>query len=143
MPKSVLVVDDSQVVRKVMSQFFQSLEDWEVGGEAADGVQAIQKGTELKPDLILLDVSMPKLNGLEAASVLRKALPGVHIILFTMFDDAVGPRLASASGVDLVVPKAAGLTALVKSVQHLMGTTGLIKANAKANRQEPSAAEQS
>jgi DNA-binding NarL/FixJ family response regulator len=125
-----------------MHQYFERLADWEVGGEATDGAEAIQKAMELKPDLILLDVSMPKLNGIEAASVLRKTMPHVHIILFTMFDDVVGSRLTTASGVDLVVPKAEGLTGLVKSVQHLMGTTGLIKANLKAGFQEPGATEQ-
>ena len=137
MSKSVLIVDDSAVVRKVMHQFFERLADWEVGGEAADGAEAIQKAMELRPELILLDVSMPRLNGIETASILKKMMPDSHIIVFTMFDDALGSRLTSAVGVDLIVPKAAGLTGLMKAVQHLMGTTGLIKANLKADYQEP------
>jgi CheY-like chemotaxis protein len=72
--------------------------------------------------LILLDFSMPKMNGLEAASVLKKMLPNVHIIAFTMFADALGSKLSSA--VDLVVPKAEGLTVLAKAVQSLLGTAG-------------------
>jgi len=142
MLKSVLIVDDSAIVRKVMRQFFERLADWEVGGEAVDGAEAIQKAMELKPELILLDVSMPRLNGIEAASVLKKMMPYSHIIVFTLFDDALGSRLTSAVGVDLIVSKAEGLTGLVKAVQHLMGTTGLIKANLKADYQEPGATEQ-
>ena len=122
MSKSVLIVDDSQVVREVMRDFFETQADWKVGGEAGDGVEAIQKARELKPDLILLDFSMPKMNGLEAASVLKKMLPNVHIIAFTMFADALGSKLSSA--VDLVVPKAEGLTVLAKAVQSLLGTAG-------------------
>ena len=121
MPKSVLIVDDNQLVREVVRFFFGTLADWQVGGEAADGVEAIQKAGELKPDLILLDFSMPKMNGLEAASVLKKMLPNVHIIAFTMFADALGSKLSSA--VDLVVPKAEGLTVLARAVQSLVGST--------------------
>jgi DNA-binding NarL/FixJ family response regulator len=103
-------------------------------------VEAIQKAIELKPDLILLDFSMPNMKGVEAASVLKGMFPDVHITLFTMFDDALGSRLSSAVGVDLVVPKAEGLTSLVNSVRHLMGTSGLIKSPHKADQREPNAA---
>jgi DNA-binding NarL/FixJ family response regulator len=127
MSNSVLIIDDNQSVRKVMRSFFERLTDWTVKGEASDGVEAIQEAIELKPDLILLDFSMPNMNGVEVASVLKKMIPDVHIIMFTMFDDALGSRISSAVGVDLVVPKADGLTSLVKSGEHFMGTTGLIK----------------
>jgi DNA-binding NarL/FixJ family response regulator len=123
MPKSVLIVDDNQLVREVVRVFFGTLADWQVGGEAAGGAEAIQKARELKPDLVLLDLSMPYMNGLEAASVLKKMLPDVHIIAFTMFADAFGSRLSSAVGVDLVVPKSEGLTVLAKALQSLMGST--------------------
>ena len=139
MSKSVLIVDDSQSVRKVMRGFFETLTDWTVKGEAGDGAEAIQKAIELKPNLILLDFSMPNMNGVEAASVLKKMMPDVHIIVFTMFDDALGSRLSSAVGVDLVVPKAEGLTSLVKTVQHFMGTAGLIKSTGKTDGREQSA----
>jgi len=69
--------------------------------------------------------------GVEAGSVLKKMILDVHIIVFTMFDDALGSRLSSAVGVDLVVPKAEGLTSLLKTVQHFMGTAGLIKSTAR------------
>jgi DNA-binding NarL/FixJ family response regulator len=82
---------------------------------------------------------MPNMNGVEAASVLKKMIPDVHIIVFTMFDDALGSRLSSAVGVDLVVPKAEGLTSLLKTVQHFMGTAGLIKSTGKTDGREQSA----
>jgi DNA-binding NarL/FixJ family response regulator len=139
---SVLIVDDNQRIRKVMRRYFETLPDWKVGGEAGDGAEAVQKATELKPDLILLDFSMPNMNGVEAASVVKKILPDVHIVVFTMFDDALGSRLVSAVGVDLIVPKSEGLTGLVKAVQHVMGTNGMIRDQAKADREGPTAAEQ-
>lgn len=131
MPKSVLIVDDSRSVRRILRDFFEALIGWEVAGEAEDGTNAVQKATELRPDLIVLDVSMPRLNGIEAASVLKKTIPHVHIIVFTMFDDALGSRLSTAVGVDLVVPKSEGLTGLVKSLQRLLGTSGLLNPSSK------------
>jgi DNA-binding NarL/FixJ family response regulator len=108
MSSSVLIVDDNRMVRKVVRHFLETLPDWNVGGEAEEGAEAIQKETELKPDLILLDFSMPNMNGVEAVSVLKKMLPEVHIIVFTIFDDALGSSLISAVGVDLIVPKTEG-----------------------------------
>jgi DNA-binding NarL/FixJ family response regulator len=137
MASSVLIVDDNQMVRKVVRHFFESLPDWKIGGEAGEGAEAVRKAAEVKPDLILLDFSMPNMNGVEAASVLKKMLPEVHIIVFTIYDDALGSSLVSAVGVDLVVPKAEGLTGLVKAVQRLMGTGGMIKDQAQPDRQEP------
>ena len=131
--KSVLIVDDSASVRKVMRQFFEELADWIVS-EAAGGTEAIQRAMELKPDLILLDFCMPRLNGIEAASVLKRMLPDSYIILLTVFDDALSSRLSSAVGVDLIVPKAEGLTGLLKAVQHFKGTTGPINANLKSDQ---------
>ncbi len=130
MPKSVLLVDDSQLVRKVMRDFFEALTDCQIGAEAGDGAEAIQKAFDVKHDLILLDFSMPNMNGVEAASVLKKMLPNVYIVVFTMFDAALGSRLSSAAGVDLVVSKTEGLTALVNAVQHFVRATGLIKGSA-------------
>jgi len=131
MQNSVLIVDDSAAVRKVMRDFFETLTDWRIQGEAENGAQGIQKAMELKPDLVLLDFSMREMNGIETASVLRKMLPNIRIILFTMFDDALGSRLSSAVGVDLVVPKAEGLHGLVKAVNGLMGTAGGMDGHAK------------
>jgi len=130
---SVLIVDDNLMVRKVMRHFFETLPDWRVGGEAEEGAEAVQKAAEIKPDLILLDFSMPNMNGVEAASVLKKMLPDVHIIVFTIFDDALGSSLVSAVGVDLVVPKAEGLNGLVKAIQSLMGTDGMSKGQVDAD----------
>lgn len=113
-------MDDSHIVRKVVSQFFERFTDWQIGGEAADGTGAIQRAMEVRPDLILLDFYMPNMNGIEVASVLKKMMPEVRIIVFTMFDGVPGPRLSSAAGVDLVVPKADGLHGLVKAVQQIL-----------------------
>jgi two-component system response regulator NreC len=120
MPISVLIVDDSKLLREVMRDYLKALTDWKIGGEAADGPEAIEKAMELKPDLILLDFSMPKMNGIEAASVLKKMMPAVHIVVFTMFNESLGLGLSQAFGVDMVVSKSEGMANLVKSVQRLL-----------------------
>jgi DNA-binding NarL/FixJ family response regulator len=142
MPLSILLADDNKVIRTAMLDFFGTLTDWKIAGEAKDGTEAIQKSIELTPDLVILDFSMPGMNGVETASVIKKLLPNVHIIVFTMFDEALGSRLRSAVGVDLVIPKTEGLTVLVKAVHNLMGTVGLLEGKADAARQAASSTEQ-
>jgi DNA-binding NarL/FixJ family response regulator len=137
MPKSVLIVDDSEIVRKIMRHFLETKTDWEIAGEAHDGADAITKAAELKPDLILLDFSMPTMNGVEAASVLKKTIPEACIVMFTMFSDSLGAVLSTSVGVDLIVPKAEGLTNLVQSVRRLLETTDQSKANIELDRPEP------
>lgn len=88
--------------------------------EGTDGFEAIEKAQNLKPDLILLDLAMPRLNGAIAASVLKATIPGVRIILFTMYEDAVN-MLSPALAVDLVLTKPNGLHNLVQSIQELLG----------------------
>lgn len=118
MSKSILIADDNESVRRVVRRWLES-RGLTVCGEAADGLEAIEKVSELKPDLILLDLAMPKLNGVAAASVIRKLMPKLPIILFTMYEDAVD-SLASAVGVDMVLSKPDGINNLVDRVEHLL-----------------------
>ena len=118
------------------------MSDWQITGEAADGAEGIQKAIDLKPDLILLDVSMPHMNGVETASVIKKLLPDVYIIVFTLFDGTLGPRLSSAVGVDLVVPKAEGLTGLVNAIRQLIGTPGIAREQSQPDDLKPGITDQ-
>lgn len=101
--------------------FLQDRKDIHVCGEAATGFEAIEKAKILRPDLVLLDLAMPQMNGAEAASVLKKALPNVPIIVFTMFSENIGRSLTSALGVDMVLSKPDGMRALVKAIDDLLG----------------------
>jgi DNA-binding NarL/FixJ family response regulator len=76
---------------------------FEVCGEAADGVEGIEQAKKLKPDLIVLDLAMPRMNGAEAASVLSTTMPDVPIVLLTLYQNALGPSLASALGVKAIL----------------------------------------
>jgi DNA-binding NarL/FixJ family response regulator len=116
-----------------MRGFFETLSQWKIVGEAGDGVEAIRIAEQLRPDVILLDFSMPKLNGIEAASVLKKMLPRANIVVFTVFDDALSSRICLSVGVDLVVSKAEGLGGLVNAVQQIMGIDSRISGRATAD----------
>lgn len=118
-PKSILIADDSVTMRTLVRTFLES-HNLNVCGEAVDGVDAIEKAKRLAPDLVLLDFAMPRLSGIEAASVLKKLMPNLRIILFTMFDDVVAESLISAVGVDVVLSKPNGLHTLIQSIESLL-----------------------
>jgi DNA-binding NarL/FixJ family response regulator len=117
--KNVLVVDDSPAVRGAIRFVLEKQHGLAICSEAEDGVHGVTTAEVLKPDLILVDLAMPKLNGAAAASILKRILPGVPIILFTMYEEAVD-ALAPAIGVDMVLGKASGFNSLVRRVQELL-----------------------
>jgi len=115
----VLIADDNQDVRKTLRSFLDAMSGVEVCGESRSGYETIEAALSLKPDLIVLDVVMPKLNGIETASILKKVLPATKIVLFTMYDDYV-QGLASTAGVDLVVSKPDGIAPLIGAVKTVL-----------------------
>jgi DNA-binding NarL/FixJ family response regulator len=105
-PKTILVADDEPVIRKTLCEMFEVEEDYDICAEAVNGEEAIALAKEHRPDLVILDLSMPVMNGYDAAREIKRILPGTRIILFTLYADAVKGRvLGSGSPVDLVVSK--------------------------------------
>jgi DNA-binding NarL/FixJ family response regulator len=82
--KRILLADDSTLVRRTLRRLFED-SGWNVCGEASNGREAIAKAQELRPDIVVLDLSMPLLNGLTAAHILKETLPETYLILFTAF----------------------------------------------------------
>jgi two-component system chemotaxis response regulator CheY len=119
MPSGLLIVDDNANIRYLIRVFVES-NGYQVCGEAVDGCEAIEKAKELQPDLILLDLLMPRMNGVEAASVLKRIMPRVPIILFSMQVDSVGRTLAAAIGVDLLLSKSDGISKLNEHLKTLL-----------------------
>jgi DNA-binding NarL/FixJ family response regulator len=119
--KSILIVDDNDTVRGALRIFLER-RGFAVCGEASDGVDAIEKAGELKPDLIVLDVAMPRMNGIDAVPILKSRLPKTSIILFTMFNDSVGQSQMEALGVNAVIGKPDGLSKLLRCVHSLLGS---------------------
>ena len=116
----VLVVDDSEPFRRVVCSILQNKLELRTILEASDGVEAIEQAKKLKPDLIVLDVAMPRMNGVEAASILSKTMPTVPIVLLTLYQNMLGSALASAVGVKAVLDKTEGLDKLVACVRSLL-----------------------
>lgn len=116
LPKRVLIVDDHAAVRRAIVQMLASQPEFEVCGEAENGRIGIDKAQRLHPDLIILDLSMPVMNGLEAARVLRSVLPAVPILMYTSFATSNLADEALAAGVSRVATKSNPL-ALIKDMQ--------------------------
>lgn len=126
MPKQLLIADDSYLVRETIKNVLAGRTDIAVCGEASNGLETVEKAKALKPDLILLDLAMPEMNGAETASVLKMAVPEVRIILFTMYSDNVGSYLTSAVGIDAVLSKPDGMTALLNAVEAALAPTSTL-----------------
>jgi DNA-binding NarL/FixJ family response regulator len=82
----ILLADDHNVVRKGLRGTLQEYDDWNVCGEASNGRDAVRLALELKPDLVVLDLTMPELNGIEATRQIKKSLPQTEILIFTMHE---------------------------------------------------------
>jgi DNA-binding NarL/FixJ family response regulator len=118
--KRVLLVDDNAIVRSLVRHLFEQNLDFEIAGEAENGRDALQKAEKLKPDLIILDLIMPVMTGLDAAPLLRQLLPNTLIILFTQQAGDEVETLARAAGIDSVVYKSQAASELVSKAQALL-----------------------
>jgi DNA-binding NarL/FixJ family response regulator len=79
----ILIADDNPQILRSVRRALEAHGDWEVCGEASDGFEAVSRTAELNPDLVILDMSMPRLNGLEAARIIHAAVPNLPLLLFT------------------------------------------------------------
>jgi two-component system, chemotaxis family, chemotaxis protein CheY len=119
--KTVLVVDDNAAIRKMLASAFLS-DGFKTCGEAENGKEAVELAKQIKPDVITLDLSMPVMNGITAASELRRVFPATPIILFTLYGDSVSKAAASEAGVSLVLQKTVPLSVLIDHAHELMGS---------------------
>src|SRR5215467_12499046 len=77
----ILVADDHEVFRRGLRSLLESRADWEICGEASNGLEALEKALQLKPDVVVLDINMPGLNGLETTRLIRQQLPAAEIVV--------------------------------------------------------------
>jgi CheY-like chemotaxis protein len=120
MSKSILIVDDNEICRRVTRLFLETQIGLQVCGEAVDGLDGVQKVKTLKPDLILLDLVMPRMNGIEAASIIKRDVPQTRIVLFTTCDNFVRGSLTSYAGIDAVLSKPEGGWKMIECVHSLL-----------------------
>jgi DNA-binding NarL/FixJ family response regulator len=122
MPKRILIVEDEIAVRRAIRVFLE-LHHFEICGEAVNGAEALEKAAALRPDLITLDLSMPLMNGIEAASQLKNKVPNIPVVIYTMLEDVLGKSLANTLGVKGIVSKADGLTKLLANIEAILEDT--------------------
>ena len=113
------MADDSVMIRKSLHHLFANHTKLEICDEAENGLEAVEKAKRLRPDLIILDLSMPIMNGLDAAKAICAILPRVPIILFTLHAKAVSPADAKDACIARVVPKEDAIT-LVQHAEDLL-----------------------
>jgi DNA-binding NarL/FixJ family response regulator len=113
MSHTILIADDSIFIRKALCTIFEREEDFEVCGEAENGKEAIARAKKLHPDLILLDLSMPVMNGLDAARVLKRVMPKVPVILFSEYSGTSTEKEARSAGAWALVSKFAHISILL------------------------------
>jgi len=118
--KTVLIVDDNPIVRRSLCDLFTQQADFQICGEAEDGLQAIEKAQQRKPDLIVLDLVMPGMNGLDAARVINGMLPEVPMILFTLHSDGLVQEQARSAGIATVISKGERGRFLIEKARSLL-----------------------
>ena len=117
---AVLIVDDNASIRSALRMFLENNLQMRICGEAANGVEAISIAQARHPGVVVMDLSMPSMNGVEAASIIKKTAPDSRIIVFTLYSDSVGETMAKAVGVDVVVSKTEGTEALVAALRPFL-----------------------
>jgi DNA-binding NarL/FixJ family response regulator len=120
MPR-VLIVDDHAFIRRGVQTILHPFPEWELCGEADNGSDAIRMAEELKPEVIIMDLSMPGLNGIEATRAIRKTQPAVKIVLLTLHESAELVRSAFRAGARGYLLKTDAEQELVKALTVVTG----------------------
>lgn len=124
MPLTLAIVDDSSKIRRTLRTFFQSNTDWKICGEAENGQSAVELVQRLRPDVVVLDFSMPVMNGLEAARNIAAISPKTGIVLFTAHTSRQLLAAAEDVGIRAVVQKdgSGSLQLLLKALADITGS---------------------
>jgi DNA-binding NarL/FixJ family response regulator len=124
MSTTVLIVDDSPPIRRTLRAWFEQRDGWEVCGEAENGEVAVEQVKALNPDVVILDLSMPVMNGLEAARKIASIAPETAMVLFTMHASEHLVKDAQRAGIRDVISKLDGPATLLASVESIARKPG-------------------
>jgi DNA-binding NarL/FixJ family response regulator len=119
LPVRVLVADDADGVRELVMLLLDMESDFTVVGQARDGLEAVDKARVLQPDLVVLDVSMPRLDGITATPRILRASPMSRVALFTGMSEPSIEQEAQAAGAEALLPKELGATTLVDRLREI------------------------
>ena len=117
MSPRILIVDANARMRQAIRQVVEDRTDLQVCGEGADGQDAIKKAEQLQPDLVILDLKMPKMNGLQVARAMKKLLPKVRVVLFSLEENQFVRNAAKAAGISAVASKREGSRSLFQGLR--------------------------
>src|SRR6266536_1266393 len=120
MTHTILIVDDNLFIRRGLRELFQREEDFDVCGDAENGREAVEKAQELHPDLILLDLAMPVMNGLDATRVLKRVMPEVPVIMYSSYSDSSTEKEARSAGAWALVSKSEHISVLLGKVRRAL-----------------------
>ncbi len=129
----VLIADDHAIVRDGIQQLLKPLDDMEIVGEAIDGFQALEKAKDLNPDVILLDIAMPNLNGLEAIGLIKEALRESQIVILSMHANESYVQQVLKSGALGYVLKASSSTDIVDAIRAANNNEYYLSSKIRAN----------
>jgi PAS domain S-box-containing protein len=135
----ILVVDDHEAVRRGLRSLLSARSDWTVCGEAKDGVEAVEKTKSLQPDLVLMDVGMPRMDGAEAARIIRREIPDTAVIVISQNDPKIVAGQARAAGAGAFVAKSNIARDLLPAIEKVIGENGHSVKRASAKKQTSSA----
>ena len=120
MQTRILIADDSRPVRRSLRSLLEQKPDWKVCAEAVDGADAVAKAQQFKPDIIVLDLFMPRMTGLDAARAIGKLLPPVPILMFTLYITAYLVEQAKNAGINGVVQKS-DTQQVIRGIEAVLG----------------------
>ena len=125
----ILIVDDHEIFRRGLRSLLESRADWEVCGEATDGQEAVDKAKQLQPDVIVLDITMPRLNGLDATALLRKEIPTAKVVILSQHQPALMRQVALTAGAGAYVTKSEVSRELMVAIDGLLSAGSSQPAN--------------
>jgi DNA-binding NarL/FixJ family response regulator len=128
----ILIADDHALIRRSLRSLLLTHSNWAVCGEAVDGQDAIDKARELHPDVVLLDVTMPRMTGLEAAPIIRREVPDSQVVIVTQHDSAELSRRAAEAGAQGFVVKSEITRDLMPAIEAAGERRELSRNNSKS-----------
>ena len=120
MVTTILTADDDQRFQAIVRRCLEENPDFSLVGQVADGEQAVRLARELQPDVVLMDISMPRLNGLEATRRIKTEQPNTKVVIVTMHDDEAYQKAAAENGADSFLCKKTLLKSLIPTIRQVL-----------------------
>jgi DNA-binding NarL/FixJ family response regulator len=122
-PLRILIADDHEIFRRGLRSLLESHPEWEVCGEAVDGQEAVERVKDLNPDVVVLDITMPRLNGLEAAQVIRNEAPQSKMVVLSQHEPSLMRQAALSAGADAYVTKSEVSRELMMAIEAMISSS--------------------